>query len=160
VQARASLQPFKYTFRQRLNEIFFGKLRYHNNQHAALVGEGCRVDRVSARLMIVGPGDYASIDAYDTDFAKWLKSENQTYSAAWLEGSPKQDLIRCVQFLYHCFVTDTSTPNDAQRAEQVQISRTEELWRTLVYNRTSEGAVPPPEWASLFSVLINGPSMS
>jgi hypothetical protein len=36
--------------------------------------------------------------------------------------------------------------------------RVEELWRTLTYNRTTEGLVALKEWSDAFSVLIHGPA--
>jgi hypothetical protein len=59
--------------------------------------------------------------------------------------------------MYHYF--DTPCPlafleDESPRKKQ----RTEELWRTLVYNRTIDGLVAPSNWDQVFSVLLEGPS--
>ena len=75
-------------------------------------------------------------------------------------GGKDRDHVDAIRTLYHYFVLDGELSSHDQSLEgKLQRERkTETLWRTLVMNRSVDGAVAPESWSSLFAVIINGPS--
>jgi hypothetical protein len=123
--------------------------RLLGNNGTILRAKGCRIDRIRGYLL--SPSLYGPMLAET--------SEEFSVATDWLQtpeiaGNSNRERDYCDQIrtLYHYFVS----PYHQDKCEQQQ--RTDTLWRTLVFNRTSDGDVAPDNSLELFSVLLNGPS--
>jgi hypothetical protein len=125
--------------------------------------EGCCIDIISRQLLykdedswIMGKG----MEAWKLGLARKTRRKylNLTSSSAWMQPGRRRGELEIIELLYY-FVLETPSPSPVvPGANATPEERTEELWRTLIYDRTSGGLIAPEEWSQAFSVLINGPS--
>lgn len=86
------------------------------------------------------------------------KYQNLTSSSAWMQPGRRRGEFEIIKLLYYSVLETPSPSPTVPGANATPEERTEELWRTLMYDRTSGGLIAPEEWSQAFSVLINGPS--
>ncbi|KAF8847117.1 hypothetical protein BDZ45DRAFT_355169 [Acephala macrosclerotiorum] len=126
---------------------------------ATLHTEGCRVDVISQCLLsCYGPLNPLRLRWKFRVGAPRLSNDFPRHSSDWLGDKDDIELVDSIKAVCN-IIFDTNCPlafleDESPRKKQ----RTEELWRTLVYNRTIDGLVAPPNWNQVFSVLLKGPS--
>jgi hypothetical protein len=80
-------------------------------------------------------------------------------SSSWIKKlhliNPLNDIKRNLYFALRSSAPSQQNPSTQMSKEE----RITSLYRTLIGNRTIQGAIPPPEWETMFHVLINGPSL-
>jgi hypothetical protein len=81
-----------------------------------------------------------------------LKESGSKSGETWIPETSDQVLVEHIKLVYHFIMIDG-------RAEGVtEAEMTETFLRTLTHNLTAEGTPAPPEWSSMFTVLVNGPA--
>jgi hypothetical protein len=137
--------------------------RFLGIDHTILQAEGCCIDMISRQILykdddswLMGKG----IGAWKLELSRKTRRKylNLTSSSAWMQPGRRRGELEIIKLLYY-FVLETPSPSPTvPGANATPEERTEELWRTLIYDRTSAGSKAPEEWSRAFSVLINGPS--
>ncbi|KAH8687611.1 heterokaryon incompatibility protein-domain-containing protein [Tricladium varicosporioides] len=132
-------------------------------KRANLHARGCRVDRISKKLYHAN--HFTTLSPELSRLRKRLNIATdwlpyQLFTAGVTREGEDRDLVDIIRTVYYYFVHDGKEETELQsEEEQREINRkTNNLWRTLVFNRTLDGDQAPDSWSSVFSVLINGPS--
>jgi len=79
-------------------------------------------------------------------------------SSEWISDSVDRQLVDSIKALYAIVLKKPYPLTSMQSENLIKESRTEELWRTLVYNRTVEGLIAPSHWSQVFQTILDGPS--
>jgi hypothetical protein len=80
--------------------------------------------------------------------------------AAWRACSLAEDpatyrLIQDIKLVFRLAI-ETSQPSLSNPGHIADLDeRLEAIWRTIIFNRTTEGEVPPAKWGHVFEVLLN-----
>ncbi|KAE9368201.1 HET-domain-containing protein [Stipitochalara longipes BDJ] len=81
-----------------------------------------------------------------------MREETLERGDSWVPVGPDQNLVEHIQALNDKIMLEDMAEGVTEE------ERTEAFLRTLTNNLTAEGTKAPPEWSSMFTVLINGPA--
>lgn len=129
---------------------------------AILKAQSCRIGRISRCLY--NPSKHGSLVLHN-ELNELQKKLHIT--STWLPArrfglaGEDRDAVDDIRILYHYFVLEGELRSHDQNDEgKLQKERkTESFWRTLVLNRSIDGTVAPDTWSSIFTVILEGPSL-
>ncbi len=79
-------------------------------------------------------------------------------SSNWIKKPHLIKLLKDIKRYLYYALRSSSANQQSLGTEIGKEERIASLYRTLIGNRTLKGTLPPPEWESMFKVLIYGPS--
>jgi len=120
---------------------------------ATLEVKACCIDRIRFNLFELYP-----TTLFPALMNRKLRRKYASTVSPWRLDREESKLVEHIRMVYNYVMDlfDEGLPPILPGISRED--RVEELWRTLIFDRTTEGLLAPPEWSSLFSVIINGPS--
>ncbi|KAE8443190.1 hypothetical protein EG329_002289 [Mollisiaceae sp. DMI_Dod_QoI] len=111
--------------------------------------KGCRIEKTGTTKLLL-------LHRSNIERCYLSKEDRKEYSSGWVAWPTtpnSRGAISKIRIAYKYFMDKTCCSNMARRK-----TKTEEFYRTLIFNRSAEGSDPPSDWGTMFSVIIDGPT--